>query len=98
MIARALCTMSEGSQRDDIEYDEINRSVRDIEKQINNMVDISKSAKTILNGSEKILEKSEIVKNVLTNQVGKLDELLTHLNSASMHEIDQASTHDEIPF
>jgi len=98
MISRALCTMSKESHSEDIDYDEINRSVRDIEKQINHMVDISRFAETIKNGSQKILEKSNRVKDVLTEQVIKLDELSTHLKSESKLKIGQVSKLDEIPF
>jgi hypothetical protein len=99
MIARALCTMESGRAEDmQIDFGEINCSIRDIEKQVKFMDEIIKSAQTVINSGEKIQNKSRSIKTTLMNQVQNLDELMAGLPSRLSTNEGQVSEMEDLPF
>lgn len=86
-VARALCTRAvkdrEGQQ---VDFDEMDRAIRDIEKQLNGLADITKWGETIKNSSEKIVERARIVTKNLTGHINVLDTAVSDLKRISLSE------------
>jgi hypothetical protein len=78
-VARALVVRQEESAA---EVEEIDRAVREIEKQAGYLDDILKWAGTIENNSEKIVRRAGLMQEELTEQIARLDLQLRALKSA----------------
>ena len=79
-VARALC--ARGRARSDAEaadFDAIERAILEIEKQACSLDEVTKSAETIRNGSEKILKRTEIMRRAFRDQIETLSEKVRDL-------------------
>ena len=88
MVAKALAMRATIVDDElDADFDAIERSIRDVEKQIVSLHDIRKHSNTIKSGAEKILERTELMQSALEKQVRTLDEQMKlvreHLGSAA---------------
>ena len=63
------------------DFESIERAVRDIEKQAQGLEEITKFTETIKSNSEKILNRSRIVREALARQVDVLDTKLSDLKT-----------------
>jgi len=83
-VARALSTRAvldkEGQA---VDFDEIDRAILDIEKQVNGLADISKWGGTIKSNAEKIIDKARIISDKLTSKVKVLDDRIEDLKHLS---------------
>jgi hypothetical protein len=76
-ISRALCLRcNEAAQRQQIDFDPIDRAVLDIEKRVQNLDQVRKSAETIRSSSDTILERVRIDREALEKQVAVLREAM----------------------
>ena len=76
-ISRALCLRcNEAAQRQQIDFDPIDRAVLDIEKRAQNLDQVRKSAETIRSSSETILERVRIDREALEKQVAVLRDAM----------------------
>jgi hypothetical protein len=76
-ISRALCLRShEAAQKEQVDFDPIDRAILDIEKRVQNLDQVRKSAETIRSSSETILERVRIDREALEKQVGVLREAM----------------------
>ena len=83
-VARALCSRASARrEHQQVDFGEIDRAIRDIEKQVKGLADISRWGETIRSNSEKILDKARIVSNKLVVQVQVLDEAVSDLKRSS---------------
>jgi hypothetical protein len=82
-VARALCSRSRAEQQNDqVDLKQIDRAIRDIEKQIKGLEEITRLGETIKNNSGKILDRARIISKNLVTQVDVLDnavDMLKHL-------------------
>jgi hypothetical protein len=76
-ISRALCLRShEAAQRQHVDFDPIDRAILDIEKRVQNLDQVRKSAETIKSSSETILDRVRIDREALEKQVGVLRDAM----------------------
>jgi hypothetical protein len=76
-ISRALCLRSnEAAQRQHVDFDPIDRAILDIEKRVQNLDQVRKSAETIKSSSETILDRVRIDREALEKQVSVLREAM----------------------
>jgi hypothetical protein len=76
-ISRALCLRShEAAQKQHMDFDPIDRAILDIEKRVQNLDQVRKSAETIKSSSETILDRVRIDREALEKQVGVLREAM----------------------
>jgi hypothetical protein len=76
-ISRALCLRShEAAQKQHVDFDPIDRAILDIEKRVQNLDQVRKSAETIKSSSETILDRVRIDREALEKQVGILREAM----------------------
>ncbi len=73
-VARALCPRARQGDHPQIDFDAFDRSIRSIEKQLEGLEEIQKSAQTVENGAEKIKERARIMSANLLRAVSTLDE------------------------
>jgi hypothetical protein len=81
-VAHALCTRA-ATQRaaQDVDFDAIERAIRDIEKQSNGLEDITTYTNTIKSSSEKVLNRARIMREGLMRQITTLDEKIADLKA-----------------
>jgi hypothetical protein len=72
-VARALCTRARQGTHSEIDFDAFERSIRAVEKQLEGLEEIRKSAQTVENGAEKIKERARIMGANLLRAVETLD-------------------------
>jgi hypothetical protein len=76
-ISRALCLRcNEAARRQQVDFDPIDRAVLDIEKRVQTLDQVRKSAETIKSSSETILDRVRIDREALERQVGVLREAM----------------------
>lgn len=86
-VARALCSRTSARrEHQQVDFDEIDRAIRDIEKQLKGLAEIGKWGETIRNNSERILDKARIIGKKLMAQVEVLDEAVADLRRSGMLE------------
>ncbi len=73
-VARALCQPQGASALSDLDLQALDRAVREVERQIEGLDEVRRSAETIQNGSEKILNRVRIMTRNLRGAVDALDE------------------------
>lgn len=74
-LARALCTRAMGKRElQSVDFTEIDKAVREIEKQANYLGEIETSSNTIVAGGNKILERVRTMRNSFQKQIQILDE------------------------
>jgi hypothetical protein len=73
-LARALCARARHGVESELDFEGFERAVRDVEKQIQALADITTFAGTIESGATKIREKVRIMKGHLEKAVETLDE------------------------
>jgi hypothetical protein len=79
-ISRALCLRSrEAAQRQQVDFEPIDRAILDIEKRVSNLDQVRKSAETIRSSSETILERVRIDREALEKQVSVLREAMCNV-------------------
>ena len=72
-VARALCTRARQGAHSEIDFDAFERSIRSVEKQLEGLEEIQKSAQTVENGAERIQERARIMSANLLRAVEALD-------------------------
>lgn len=72
-VARALCTRRRHPSRSEIDFAALDRSIRDVEKQIEGLEAIKTNADTIESGAGKIKERVRIMRENLSRAVQTLD-------------------------
>jgi len=72
-VARALCTRRRHPARSEIDFAALDRSIRDVEKQVEGLEAIKTSADTIESGAGKIKERVRIMRDNLSRAVEALD-------------------------
>jgi len=81
-VAKALCArVATERQSQTVDFGAIELSILEIEKQVGGLDEIDRSAQTIRNGSEKILNRARIMRQSISNQVGELTGAIAHLKS-----------------
>jgi septal ring factor EnvC (AmiA/AmiB activator) len=82
-IARALCA-NKSSQRDEqqVDFETIERAIRDIEKQAQGLDQITGWANTINSNSTKILDRAQKMKDNLEKQISVIDENFNDMKKA----------------
>jgi len=81
-VARALCSRASVERADQqVDFEQMDRAIRDIEKQVKGLADIGRWGETIRSNSEKILDKARIIGKKLLNQVQVLDAAVDSLKS-----------------
>lgn len=76
-IARALCVrQGQNAQREQIDFEPIDRAVLDIEKRVQNLDQVRKSAETIKSSSETILDRVRKDQTALEKQVAVLRDAM----------------------
>ncbi len=73
-VGRALCTRARQGDHPQIDFDAFDRSIRSVEKQLEGLDEIQKSAQTVESGAEKIKERARIMSANLLRAVATLDE------------------------
>jgi hypothetical protein len=82
-ISRALCLRSgQEASRQQIDFEPIDRAVLDIEKRVQTLDAVRKSAESIKSSSDSILERVRIDRDVLEKQVCVLRTAMTHVKEA----------------
>lgn len=82
-ISRALCLRSgQEASRQQIDFEPIDRAVLDIEKRVQTLDSVRKSAESIKSSSDSILERVRIDRDVLEKQVGVLRAAMGHVKEA----------------
>jgi hypothetical protein len=82
-ISRALCVRSHATaDRLQVDFSKIDNAILVIEKRAQNLDDVRKSAETIKNSSEKILERVRIDRKALDEQLGVLREAMSGVKVA----------------
>ncbi|MBL9165045.1 MAG: hypothetical protein JNL18_20110 [Planctomycetaceae bacterium] len=82
-IGRALCLRSsQDAARQQIDFEPIDRAVLDIEKRVQTLDAVRKSAESIKSSSDSILERVRIDRDVLEKQVGVLRTAMVHVKEA----------------
>jgi hypothetical protein len=72
-LARTLCVRARASHETAVDFADFERAIRSVEKQIDGLAEIQKSANTIENGAERIRERARIMENHLLRAVETLD-------------------------
>jgi hypothetical protein len=86
-VARALCSRASARrEHQQVDFDEIDRAIRDIEKQVKGLAEIGKWGETIRNNSERILDKARIISKKLLARVEVLDEAVAALRRSGTGE------------
>ncbi len=81
-MARALCSRSSAEKaHQQVDFGQIDRSIRDIEKQIKGLADITRLCETIRNNSGKILDRARIISENLAARVEVLDRAVDDLKN-----------------
>ena len=79
-VGRALCSRSRAEQQNEqVDLKQIDRAIRDIEKQIKGLEEITRLGETIRNNSGKILDRARIISKNLAAQVSVLDNAVDTL-------------------
>lgn len=79
-ISRALCLRcSQDAARQQIDFEPIDRAILDIEKRVQTLDAVRKSAESIKSSSDSILERVRIDRDVLEKQVGVLRIAMGHV-------------------
>jgi hypothetical protein len=73
-VARALATRARGARTTQVDFEAVERAIRDVEKQLEGIAVIETSAGTIAGGVAKIQERVRILRKNLTAAVATLDE------------------------
>ena len=82
-ISRALCLRSsQDAARQQIDFEPIDRAVLDIEKRVQTLDAVRKSAESIKSSSDSILERVRIDRDVLEKQVSVLRTAMIHVKEA----------------
>ncbi|WP_041068198.1 hypothetical protein [Thiolapillus brandeum] len=82
-VARALCSRSRAERADQrVDFEQMDRSIRDIEKQVKGLAEITRLGETIRNNSGKILDRARIISNNLMAQVEVLDRAVDDLKNS----------------
>jgi hypothetical protein len=83
-LARALCIRVEQiAQAHDEDFEAITRAILEIEKQSQNLAEVTKSAETIKSGADKILERVRKTRNSLERQVEILQSRIGDLKQSA---------------
>lgn len=81
-VAKALCSRANTRNTAQFaDFDSIERALREIERQAGALQEITTSAQTIKNGSDRILDRARIVREGLEKQVTILDDKVGELRS-----------------
>lgn len=84
-VARALCTRARAVRDADVaDFAAIEGAILEIEKQATGLDAITKSAQTIQNGSNKILDRARIMRAALDQQVALLGDRVEQLKEATI--------------
>jgi hypothetical protein len=82
-LARALCIQVEqASQAQSEDFEAITRAILEIEKQSQNLIEVSTSAETIKSGADRVLERVRKTRNSLERQVEILQTRIGDLKRA----------------
>ena len=82
-MARALVTRSASAGEDHVaDFDEVDKSIRAIEKQVGGLDAVKTSAETVQKATDKILDRVRVMREELVRQTGKLDKLVEGLQAA----------------
>ncbi len=82
-ISRALCLRAQAAaDRERVDFTPIDRAILDIEKRVQNLDDVRKSAETIKSSSEKILDRVRIDRKALDEQLAVLREAMNDVRQA----------------
>ncbi len=77
-LAKALCTKQHGSDEEiDLDVDAIDTAMRDVEKQLEGLDEISRSANTISSSADKILKRAELMQKRLDKHVDALNAFIS---------------------
>jgi hypothetical protein len=76
-VARTLCVRRHAQHAADVDFGELDRALRDVEKQIEGLDEIRSSAETIESGSAKILKRVGLMRDRLGRAVETLDRCAT---------------------
>lgn len=86
-VSKALCARARAHREAQSgDFDSIERSILEIEKQARGFDEITRSAETIRNGSEKILERVRIMGDAVGKQIAVLTAKVADLKSLSTTE------------
>jgi hypothetical protein len=95
MVAKALAVRSkvvdEGLSAD---FEAVDRSIREIERQAGYLEEIKTSSTTIKSGAERILHRVELMRAALEKQVGLLDTQVDLLRKITGAEFDARTALD----
>ncbi len=73
LVASSLCAREQARRHSETaDFEAIERSILEIEKQIRGLDEISRSAETIKSGSQKILDRARLMREALTSEIGAL--------------------------
>ena len=75
-IARALCVRTQQASQQKIDFTTIDQAILAIEKSVQNLEEVRRSAETISSSSSKILKRVQLDRDALTKQLGVLRESL----------------------
>jgi len=82
-VARAICTQEAAARRGaEIDFEPVEKAIRAIEKLSGGLAEIKTAGETIQSGSQKILDRVQIMKTELDRQVSALDIAVGDLKSA----------------
>lgn len=73
-VARALATRARGARTTQVDFEAVERAIRDVEKQLEGLAVIETSAGTIAGGVSRIQERVRILRKNLTAAVATLEE------------------------
>jgi hypothetical protein len=73
-VARALATRARGARTTQVDFEAVERAIRDVEKQLDGLDAIETSAGTIAGGVAKIQERVRLLRKNLAAAVASLDE------------------------
>ncbi|MEZ6047800.1 MAG: hypothetical protein R3C11_19940 [Planctomycetaceae bacterium] len=79
-VAKALCIRQQGQNEEaEFDFEKMDKAILEIEKRVNNLDEIERSANTIQNGAIKILKTVETSRKSLQTQIETLQEATAHV-------------------
>ncbi len=92
-VAKALCARARSAQvTEEADFEAIDRSILEIERQVGGLDDITKHAGTIKAGSEKISDRARIMREALQKHLAELSTRINELRSLQVRGDDQLSS------
>lgn len=81
-VAKALCARAKArSDAEAADFDAVERSILEIEKQTSGLDEITRWAQTIRGGSDKILDRARVIREALQKQAERLTEMVEDFKS-----------------